>query len=79
MGVKRGSIERELGYPLEWEELPEGKACRIASYLSDADPADETDWPRQHEWLAKRINELHKVFAPLINAMEADHQPILMN
>ena len=47
-------IEKELGYPLEWEELPEARDCRIACYLNDVDPADKTDWPHQHEWLAKR-------------------------
>jgi hypothetical protein len=61
---QKDEIERELGYPLEWEELPEGIQSRIAIYLKDANPADRADWPRQHEWLAKRINELHKVFAP---------------
>jgi Domain of unknown function (DUF4268) len=67
---QKEDIERELGYKLEWEELPEGKQSRIAVYLNDADPTDKADWPRQHEWLAKKINELHKVFAPRVNALE---------
>jgi len=48
---QKDAIERELGYPLEWEELP-GRDQRIASYLKDVDPKDEEEWPRQHEWLA---------------------------
>jgi hypothetical protein len=44
----------------------------MASYLNDVDPKDKTDWPRQHEWLAKRLNEMHRVFAPRVNALEAE-------
>jgi hypothetical protein len=50
--IQKAEVEKELGYPLEWEELPDAQACRIACYLNDVDPEDKTDWPRQHEWLA---------------------------
>ena len=40
-------IEQELGYPLEWEELPSRRDCRVSSYLNEADPENEADWPRQ--------------------------------
>ena len=69
--IKKLKSRRNLGYPLEWEELPEAQDCRIACYLNDVDPADQTDWPRQHEWLAKRLNEMHRVFAPRVRALEA--------
>src|SRR5262245_21036159 len=45
---QKGAIEHDLGYSLEWEELPAGQDCRIASYLNGADPENESDWPRQH-------------------------------
>jgi hypothetical protein len=69
---QKDAIEREFGYPLEWEELPAGNDCRIASYLNDVDPADKADWPRQHEWMAKRLNDMHRVFADRISALDAD-------
>ena len=56
-------IERELNHPLEWEELPDKRDCRIAYYLRDADPWDEADWPRQHKWLAEYLNKMHDVFS----------------
>lgn len=68
------AIERELGYPLEWEELPSRRDCRIASYLSAVDPEDEADWPRQHQWLAKRLNDLHRVLAQRVRALEVASQ-----
>ena len=56
--------EGELGGPLEWEDLPDAQDCWIARYLNDVDPADKADWPKQQEWLAKRLNEMHRVFRP---------------
>ena len=40
-----------MSFALDWEELPEGKDSRVSVSLDDADPADETDWKHQHEWL----------------------------
>ena len=69
---QREVIEQELGYPLEWEELPAGQDSRIAIYLGDVDPKDEQDWPRQHEWLATRLNDFHQVFANRVRMLDAD-------
>ena len=67
----RGMID---SYPLEWEELPSRRDCRIASYLNSVDPEDEADWPRQHEWLAKRLNDFHRVLAHRVKALEVASQ-----
>lgn len=69
---QKGAIERDLGYPLEWEELPSRRDCRVSSYLNDVDPEDKSDWPRQHEWLAKRLNDMHRVFAQRVVGLDAD-------
>jgi hypothetical protein len=69
---QKDAIEGELGYPLEWEELPSRRDCRISSYLNEVDPEDEADWHRQHEWLARRLNDMHRVFAPRVSALDAD-------
>jgi hypothetical protein len=47
LNQQKEAIERELGYQLEWE----------ASYLDGVDTDDKADWPRQHEWLAKHLND----------------------
>ena len=72
MRKQKDMIEQELGYRLEWEELPDGQDSRIAIYLDDVDPNDEQDWPRQHEWLATRLNELHPVFANRVRTLNAE-------
>lgn len=64
------SIERELGCALHWREMPIER--EIAVYLPVVDPNDESDWPRQHEWLAARLNELHRVFSPRIRDLNLD-------
>ncbi len=69
---QKDAIERELGYTLEWEELPSRRDSQISSYLNEVDPEDEADWPRQHEWLAKRLNDMHRVFAHRVSALDAD-------
>ena len=60
---EKHEIEQELGYSLEWEELPSKRDCRIACYLRGVDPEDDSDWPRQHNWLASHLNDLHRVFS----------------
>lgn len=39
---QKEEVEQELGYPLEWEELPAGRDSRVSIYLNDVDPKDET-------------------------------------
>ena len=68
-------IEQELGYPLEWEGLPNGKDCRIAIYWHNADPKDQDDWPNQHKWLAEKLNDLHRVFYDRIQDLHPDDLP----
>lgn len=67
---QKDMIENELDYPLQWEELPDGQDSRIAVYLDDVDPEDEDDWRRQHEWLASRLNDLHRVFRHRVKTLD---------
>ena len=63
---QREKVEAVLGYELDWQELPGGNDSRIAAYLREVDPTDETDWPRQHAWIVDRLIELDRVFRPLV-------------
>jgi hypothetical protein len=71
LASQREAIERELGYPLEWEELPTQQDSRVSVYLDGIDPEDHADWPRQHEWLAKQLNDSHRAFARRVVALDA--------
>jgi hypothetical protein len=72
LAAQKEAIERELGFALDWEELPEGQDSRISISLDDADPENEADWPRQHEWLGRRLNEMHRVLAPRVRTLDPD-------
>ncbi len=67
---QRNQIEKELGYSLEWEKLPTRRDSRIAIYLNEVNPDDESDWTRQHKWLAKHLNEMHSVFSERIKTLD---------
>ena len=69
---EKEDVEQELGYPLEWEELPAGTDSRIAAYLDDVDPEHKSDWRRQHEWFVSKLNDLHRVFARRIRELNPD-------
>lgn len=67
---EREAVERELGFSLEWEDLLTKGSCRVATYDRDCDPTDESDWLAQHEWLADRLNRMHRVLAPRIKVLK---------
>ena len=69
---QKADVEKEFGSPLGWEELPDRQDSRIAVYLDQADPEDREDWTRQHEWLAKSLNDMHRVFAGRVKVLDAD-------
>ncbi len=61
---KKDEIEQEMEYPLEWgDQSANGRDRRISFYLRDVDLENESDWPRQHEWLTKHLNDMHRAFA----------------
>ena len=60
---QREEIENELTYALEWEDTASPTKFRIACHMRDVDPADESDWDRQHDWLVGHLNDLHRVLS----------------
>lgn len=69
---QKDEIERDFGDTLDWQELPEKQDCRIAHERREVDPFDESDWPRQHEWLADRLITMRGVFSDRIRDLDAD-------
>ena len=74
--AQREPIEREVGSPLTWLELPDKQRSRVVLYNREMDPNDRADWPRQQIWLAEHLEAFRGVFAPRIKNLGAgDHQP----
>ena len=65
-------IEQKFDAPLEWNELPGKKSCRVSLHKKDTDPTDEGDLPNQHAWLAEKLKLFDNVFRERIQDLDAD-------
>ena len=74
LAVDKATIEKEIGSPLDWEELPNRKESRIAIRLHDVDPTNQSDWPRQHNWLAEKLELFYKVFSQRVKQLDISEQ-----
>ena len=68
----RQEIETELGAALDWKELPDRKASRIALFKQDSDPTNESDWPAQHQWFAETLERFDKAFRQRVKTLNPD-------
>ena len=64
----KDDIETVIGKKLEWDPNRPKKERQIIWRLEDTDPKDESDWPRQHAWLAARLVAFRLAFRPRIEA-----------
>ncbi len=65
-------IEQEIGSTLDWQELPDKKASRIALYKS-ADITIETEWVKQHEWFKETVEVFDKVFRQRVKNLDPEN------
>jgi len=72
--AERPDIERAFGEKLDWQELPEKTASRIAIYKS-ADPMDEADRRAQFEWLASKLERFRIAFYDRVRALNIEVGP----
>ena len=70
---QQAEIEEEFGESLEWREKGPRGDRRLRLIKADVNPADETDWPNQHEWLATKLEKFNEVFRPRIVALNAGY------
>ena len=70
---QQAEIEEEFGESLEWREKGPRGDRRLRLKKSDVNPADERDWPNQHEWLATKLEKVNEVFRPRIVALDAGY------
>ena len=68
--AQKASIEQALGFELDWQELPDAHACRIATWRPSSPIEDETQWPTYLDWFVERIVKMNAVFRPVIQALE---------
>ncbi len=71
---ERPDIEATVGYPLDWETQAQDRSHRISVTAKGAALENRTDWARQHQWLAERLEEFYRAFAGRLRASN-DDQP----
>jgi hypothetical protein len=62
-------IENKLGFELDWQDLPDAQACRIASWYPNAVLEDESRWPEYLDWIVKRLVIMDRVLRPIIKTL----------
>ncbi|MEX1039653.1 MAG: DUF4268 domain-containing protein [Pirellulaceae bacterium] len=68
---QKSEIEAEFGSTLDWERPERLLQWRIGTTLTEADPSDRDDWPRQHDWIIDRLLRVDKVFRDRIRKLDA--------
>lgn len=72
LSQQKQSIETELGFSMNWLELPHRKACRLICNLENADPMDQQRWPEYRRWMKERLERLNTVFRSRVRALNAN-------
>lgn len=67
--AQKASIEQALGFELDWQELPDAHACRIATWRQDSPIEDEAQWGIYLDWFVQRIVKMNAVFRPVIQGL----------
>ena len=62
----KDEIENEVGFALDWCELPDKKASRIIAYLHDTDFEDKSAWSKQFDWVMDTAIKMKKAFKKYI-------------
>jgi hypothetical protein len=69
LSAQKNDIEGKLGFELDWQELPDAKACRIATWYPHASIEDETRWDEYLDWLTQRLVKMDQVLRPVVRAL----------
>lgn len=65
----RKEIESQLGFALEWMELPDAKASRLAIFKEDSSIEDEDRWEEYLDWSVKKMVKMDGVLRPMVRSL----------
>ncbi len=66
---KKEAIEGQLGFELDWQELPEATGSKVASWYPQASIEDEQRWGEYLDWLTQRLVKMDQVLRPIVKAL----------
>jgi hypothetical protein len=67
--AQKSEIESALGFELDWQELPDVMACRIAAWYPNASIENESRWNEYLDWLTQRLVTMDRVLRPIVKAL----------
>lgn len=67
--AQRDAIEAELGFPVEWLEMPDKIQSKIGCWREESAPEDEARWPEYVEWMVERIVRMEEVFRGRVKSL----------
>jgi len=69
LAAQRTEIESRLGFDLDWQELPDAMACRVASWYPNASLEDESRWSEYLDWIVRRLIKMDEVLRPVVKTL----------
>ena len=70
----KAEIEKEIGCPLDWRELPARDASRIVLYRTNSSIKDRSLWQEHLQWLADNLERFNLVFRSRIQALPVSYE-----
>lgn len=67
--AQKDAIESELKVKLDWQELPDGHACRILQVRPESPLENEAQWPVYFAWLEEAGLRMTEVFRHRVKAL----------
>lgn len=67
--AQREAIDDALGFPVEWQEMPDRIMSRVGCELADSPLSDDARWDEYAEWMVARVIGFDRVFRPLIREL----------
>ena len=65
----KDKIEKDLGFELDWQELPDAKACRVAVWCPEIALEDESRWPEYLAWVTIQLTTMDKIMRPVLKLL----------
>ncbi len=73
---EKDAIDKAIGLPLQWRELPQHKESQVYTGPRPADFTQRGRWPEFYAWLAEMIEVYSRVFGPRIRQLRSDQLPV---
>lgn len=68
----KAEIEKQLGYQVEWMELPGAKMSRIRLTKQGENPMDQDRWETHFAWFKEKLEDFDRVFRPKIKDLDLE-------